>query len=65
MAKPRQFDHLVQGWTTREQSEAIDRFLSSGSGASLADRATKIRLLISIGLQQAGIPVEQPHQPAE
>jgi hypothetical protein len=64
MAKPRQYDHLVQGWTTREQSEAIDRFLSTG-GSSLADRATKIRLLISIGLQHAGIAVEQPHQPAE
>jgi hypothetical protein len=67
MTRPRVFDHKLEAYTTREQSEAVDRFC----GNQLADRATKIRLLIDLGLQQVGIVTARPtmangsHHPIE
>jgi hypothetical protein len=51
--RPRVFEYRLECNTTKEQSDAVDRAFPG----QLADRATKIRLLVGMGLQAMGIAV--------
>lgn len=63
MAKTKMFPLKVEAWTTQAQSDAIDQIMGP-----LADRSTKIRLLLEMGLRGIGAqqPLQQPqhHQQA-
>jgi hypothetical protein len=51
--RPRVFEYRLECNTTKEQSDAVDLAFPG----QLADRATKIRLLVGLGLQSMGIPI--------
>jgi hypothetical protein len=58
--RPRLYEFRVEANTTQEQSDAID----AAFPGQLADRATKIRLLIGLGLQAIGaVAAPRPAQP--
>jgi hypothetical protein len=66
--RPRVYEYRLECNTTKEQSDAVDQAFPG----NLADRATKIRLLVGLGLQSMGIAVAprpamngHHHQPAE
>jgi hypothetical protein len=63
--RPRLYEWRLEANTTKEQSDAID----AAFAGQLADRATKIRLLVGLGLQCLGGAASRPmngnHQPAE
>ena len=58
--RPRLYEWRLEANTTKEQSDAVDQAFPG----QLADRATKIRLLIGLGLQcLGGGAAPRPTQP--